>query len=53
MKVTENNDLFRTLSKIYDEGLFVKVFNPNKDGLFEGSFFKKNLTNIDITLYNC
>ena len=37
-------------------------FNPNKAGLFEGSFslgegrgsyFKKNLSNINITLYNC
>ena len=39
--------------------------NPNKAGLFEGSFFwggcqfdsssyfKKNLSNINITLYNC
>ena len=45
-----------------------KCFNPNKAGLFEGSFswgeewgsmwsppsyFKKNLSNINTTLYNC
>ena len=43
------------------------IFNPNKAGLFEVSFsfgvgggnlilssdFKKNLSNINITLYNC
>ena len=42
------------------------VFNPNKSGLFEGSFFlgggcqfdtpsyfKRNLSNINISLYNC
>ena len=45
---------------------FLHFFNPNKAGLFEGSFFwaggsqfdppshfKKNLSNINITLYNC
>ena len=40
------------------------LFNPNKAGPFEGSFFwggqidppsyfKKNLSNINISLYNC
>ena len=43
----------------------VNGFNPNKAGLFEGSFswgwgqltprlyFKKILSNINVTLYNC
>ena len=45
-----------------------QALNPNKTGLFDGSiflrwggggqfytpsYFKKNLTNINITLYNC
>ena len=35
------------------------TLNPNKAGLFEGGFFwrsqyfKKNESNINITLYNC
>ena len=45
----------------------IRGINPNKDGLFQGSFswgrgrvnltppsyYKKNLSNINITLYNC
>ena len=49
--------------EFYCEG-FVSLLNPNKAGLFEGSFFwggqfdppsyfQKNLSNINITLYNC
>ena len=56
-KISENHSTFK--SKL--------SFNPNKAWLFEGSFlwgegqfgtpppsyFKKNLSNINITLYNC
>ena len=50
---------------IYYETIYVSEvidISPNKAGLFEGSFswgwgqysyFKKNLFNINITLYNC
>ena len=55
-------DTMHRIRKSYTDTKIEKKFNPNKAGLFEGSFswgwgqfdppsyFKKNLSNINITL---
>ena len=42
-----NKENFEIINRFY------LIFYPNKAGLFEGNFFKKNLSNINITLCNC
>ena len=59
-------DIWKDLHLLDPKKRIYLVFSPNKAGLFKRSFsggrggsidppsyFKKNLTNINITLYNC
>ena len=53
-KISQDSDTSDIPAKIIKDNL--DVFNPNKAELFEDSFFlgrKKNLSNINITLYKC
>ena len=68
-EIRKNNDIkTQKLVIILGDSMayyWYKHVNPNKAGFFEGSFFwgglnltpssyfKKNLSNINITLYNC